>query len=101
MIVHLVLFRFADSVDDRSPAENAASLVEQLNALNGVVPSLRRLTAGINLIPGEDVYQVGLESLFDDAEGLEAYRVHPAHQKVVDFVKRTTSARTAVDYEIA
>lgn len=99
MITHLVFFRLKPQADGRTACENSRLLVRKLNALKGTVPTLRALQTGCNLIEADDAYDVGLMTQFDDPEGLEAYRVHPAHQEVVDFVNAVTDARAAVDFE--
>jgi len=39
-----------------------------------------------------------LTSVVEDERGLEAYRVHPAHQEVVEFLKARSLSSKAVDY---
>lgn len=99
MVTHLVYFSLKPEAEGRTGAENAALLVERLKQLRGKVPGLRALEAGVNVIQGPDAYDVGLYTQFDDMEGLEAYRVHPAHVEVVEFVKAVTDGRSAVDFE--
>lgn len=99
MVTHLVFFRLKPDAEGRSARENGALLVQKLNDLKGTVPTLRSLEAGSNLLTGKDDYDVGLMTQFDDLDGLEAYRVHPAHQEVIAFVKAVTDGRTAVDFE--
>ena len=38
--------------------------------------------------------------LVDDAAGLDAYQVHPAHQEVVGYVRSVAGGRSAVDFEV-
>ena len=80
--------------------ENADKLVEMLRALPSAIPELVELQAGRDFSRGDASYDVGLLTLFKSREDLEAYRVHPEHQKVVEFVKKTTSARAVTDFEV-
>ncbi|MEQ1747574.1 MAG: Dabb family protein, partial [Saprospiraceae bacterium] len=41
---------------------------------------------GVDVVAGPTSYQVGLHSTFADVEALEAYRVHHAHQAVVQLI---------------
>ncbi len=99
MITHLVYFSMKLEAEGRSGEENARLLVEKLKGLRGQIPSLRALEAGINLVKEPGAFDVGLFTQFDDIEGLETYRVHPAHLEVVSFVKAVSEARSAVDFE--
>lgn len=53
---------------------------------------------GLNENGGD--YDAALMSKFENMEALKAYDVHPAHQKVRDFVSKVRLTRTAVDYKI-
>jgi hypothetical protein len=98
MLVHLVFFRFKESAQGRTAEENAILLESQLKALPAKIPEIRSLQAGRNLIEGDGQFHLGLYTTFDDAEALERYRMHPAHQKVIQFILETTEARSAVDF---
>jgi hypothetical protein len=97
MITHIVFFRM-QSTDAASAEADANELAQRLNALAGQVPTLRSIEAGVDFSATEASWNVGLISRFDDREGLEAYRVHPAHQEVVKFVQKVTCERAVVDY---
>ncbi|HSH09314.1 MAG TPA: Dabb family protein [Oceanipulchritudo sp.] len=100
MIVHLVFFNMLPEAVGSSAKDNANSLVEQLRALPAQIPAIVELEAGLDFSNSPASYEVGLLTKFQSREDLETYRVHPAHQKVVEFVKATTSNRAVVDFEI-
>lgn len=81
-------------------AEVAARLAEELQALNGKVPSLRRLEAHPNSVPAEGNWDLVLIADFDDEAGLSEYLVHPAHQEAAFHVRAVAVARSAVDFAI-
>lgn len=99
MIRHIVAFRLAAD-DAATRTEQAAEAARRLNALYGVVPTLRTMSAGANtLYPGEN-WDLVLVADFDDEAGLDAYQVHPAHQEVVAYIGSIRSDRVAVDVEV-
>jgi hypothetical protein len=63
------------------------------------IPELKHIEVGQNYLLNAASYDLCLISHFDDIAGLDVYRVHPEHLKVVDFVKEITVDRAAVDYE--
>ncbi|WP_296198396.1 Dabb family protein [uncultured Microbacterium sp.] len=95
---HIVLWKLA-ATDDAQRAADAARVVAELNALVGVVPSIRSLTVGTDVVGGAN-FDVGLVADFDDQDGLDAYQVHPAHQEVVGFVRSVVADRAACDFEL-
>ena len=100
MVIHLVFFNMREEAEGASGEENAQKLVRELQALPSLIPELLELQAGRDFSGTEASYDVGLLTKFRSPEDLETYRFHPAHQKVVEFVKRTTTDRAVVDYEI-
>jgi len=99
MVTHLVFFNMQPEAAGRTGRENAETLVGMLNALPKSIPELLELQAGLDFSQSPASFQVGLLTKFHSREALEAYRVHPEHQKVVEFVKKTTSDRAVVDFE--
>jgi len=100
MIVHLVFFNMLPEAAGSCGHTNAQSLVEQLRQLPAHIPEIVELEAGLDFSKSPASYEVGLLTKFRSREDLETYRVHPAHQQVVEFVKATTASRAVVDFEI-
>ena len=75
-------------------------LKEQLEALSLKIPEIRFINIGLNTNNPPNGFDLVLESEFDDMEALETYRVHPEHQKVVEFFKPHKLQSASVDYEI-
>ncbi len=96
MIVHIVIFQFKD--------ENKTSNIEKtkvmLEALVQMIEPLQKMEVGINFIPSERAFDLSLYSTFEDEAGLDIYRVHPEHLKVVAFIKEVTTSSKVVDYQI-
>lgn len=98
-IRHIVAWTLAaDDADTR--ADQAAEVARRLNALVGVVPSIRSLSAGANVAYPEVNGHVAVVADFDDLAALEAYQVHPAHQEVAAYVRSVVASRIAVDFEV-
>ncbi|MGA1205503.1 MAG: Dabb family protein [Opitutales bacterium] len=99
MITHLVFFNMQPEANGSSGEDNAQELVRRLRELPAMIPVIVELEAGLDFSKSPASYEVGLLTKFHSREDLETYRVHPAHQEVVQFVQQTTSARAVVDYE--
>ncbi len=99
MLRHVVTWKLA-SEDVVERAEQAAEVARRLNALDGVVPQLRSISAGANSVYPDANWDVTLIADFDSVEALEQYQVHPAHEEVVAFVRSVVSSRVAVDFEV-
>ncbi|WOE69554.1 Dabb family protein [Hydrogenimonas thermophila] len=95
MVVHIVMFRFKDE----NKADNIEKVKLMLEALPQKIESLKSMEVGVNFLHSERSMDLVLTSTFDDKDGLEAYRVHPAHQEVVSFIKEVTIESRVVDYE--
>ncbi|MBT8043172.1 MAG: Dabb family protein [Pontiella sp.] len=96
MIKHIVMWTFKDetSVDDR------LEMKSRLEALKGVVPTLLEIEVGMNVIESDAAKDMVLYSEFRSVEDLQTYATHPAHLKVVEFVKPLVCDRAVVDYEV-
>ncbi len=101
MIRHIVMFRYREFAAGHTRAENIAQAKAMLEALPGVVPSLRESHVYLN---GEaanpENYDLVLVADFDDWQGLQDYIVHPAHQAVGVFQRQVRESRACVDFEL-
>lgn len=99
MIRHVVTWKLAaEDADER--AEQAAEVARRLNALDGVVPQLRSISAGANVAYPDANWDVTLVADVDSLAALEEYQVHPAHEEVVGYVRSVVASRVAVDFEV-
>jgi hypothetical protein len=94
VITHIVTFKFTD----RS-ASHLAECKAKLDGLLAVVPSLRTMVAGINVVESTRAHDLGLIATFDDLAGLQAYQVHPAHEEVAAYLRSAAETIAAVDFE--
>ena len=95
MVVHIVMFRFKEA----NKAANIEKVKAMLEALPEKIPTLKSMEVGVDFLHSERSMDLVLTSTFDDREGLEAYRVHPAHVEVVEVIKQVSEESRVVDYE--
>ena len=97
MIRHVVTWKLA-AEDPATRSEQASEVARRLNALDGVVPQLRSISAGANIAYPDANWDV---TLVADVDSIEAeYQVHPAHEEVVAYVRSVVASRVAVDFEV-
>lgn len=94
MVTHVVLFR----LKDRS-RKNMERTRDVLMTLKDRIPFVRSFEVGADVIRSDRSYDIALISRFDSIEDLEAYRVHPEHVNVVDYIAQVKESSIAVDYE--
>jgi hypothetical protein len=95
MIRHIVMFKMYDEKKDQ-----AAELKSHLDALPAQIPEIKKLEAGLNLSDSPRAYDVCLCVDLESMDALERYRVHPAHQEVVEYIKTVSAASVVVDYQL-
>lgn len=98
MIHHLVFFRFKETALGGSKADNIAKVQAMLEALPSAIPGMGTLHCGPDFSQTPASFDFGLYTAFANKEDLETYRVHPAHQAVVELIKETTNERAVVDF---
>lgn len=79
MICHIVFYRMKPGTNE----EDQDSLIEQARKKLHALPGVKNLRAGRSFAGSNEGYAVALVMDFDDEAALEAYRVHPEHQKFV------------------
>lgn len=97
MIRHIVMIKLNNSADKQNITDRLKSMLEQLEL---TVESLNKIEVGINISTKQTAYDVVLTADFDDEVGLDEYRVHPQHIKVLGFLKIVMEKATVVDYII-
>lgn len=103
MIRHIVLFKFKDTANGKTKAENLQEAKARMLALKDQIPELNKLEV---LFGAEGQaptnYDYILVSDFDTLEQMQAYQTHPAHVAFGQFIKelREPDGRACIDYEI-
>ena len=91
MLTHVVLFYLADPAD-------AEEVVRRLLAMEGRIPALLGVEAGVDQLPADRSAHVALITRHADAGGLAAYNEHPVHQELLAWVKPRVARTAKVDF---
>ncbi len=94
MITHVVLLKMIDR-----DGPSAATVKDAVLSLRGVVPQIRAMDVGVDVLRSPRSYDVSLIIKFDSLADLQAYQDHPAHQEVLKIITRLRETSITVDYE--
>lgn len=95
MITHVVLFKF-----EKPTADALSATRDLLLSMNGKIPQLRHLEAGVDVIRSERSYDIALVTRFDSLDDLKAYQIDPYHAgTILPHMRSVCSSIVAVDYE--
>ena len=97
MISHTVMWKFKDE----NKEENMNTIAQSLMALykSGKIDGLRKMEIGKDVSRTDMSYDMVLLTEFDSMEALAAYKIHPDHVAISQFVKTIRTARAVVDFE--
>ena len=82
MVIHTFAFRWKPGVTSAQKEQT----VSVIRGLQGQIPGLLSTLVGKNISPRSQGYELGGVMQFSDRAALDAYAVHPAHQKVLAFL---------------
>lgn len=96
MVKHIILWKLKD---ENNTAEVKAGIKSGLEGLFGKIPGLVEIKVQTESLSSSNV-DVMLYSVFENAEALKGYAVHPEHVRVADtFVRPYTALRSCIDFE--
>lgn len=98
MLVHNVMWKFTNG-EGNSIDENVEIARKGLEALPGVVPTLKSIRFIKNEVECDRNFDAMLIVKTENEADLEAYKTHPEHKKVAAFIAKVTNNRAAVDYK--
>lgn len=95
MLTHIVVWKYKQATE---PAirENHIS---QLQRLAGIIAEVESLSVGSDVLHLPRSYDTGLVATFRDRAALDAYTVHPEHEKVASFGRSISEQVASVDFE--
>ena len=94
MFRHIVLYRLKDRSEKAKQA-----LKDKFLTLRGNVPQIRNLEAGTDCLFSGRSYDVALVITFDNKEDLAAYKAHPFHVGVAEYVHSVMESSVSCDFE--
>ena len=99
MVKHIVMWKLKDFAEGKSKDENIEYIKAELESLADVIPQIKFLEVGKNILQGEP-YDALLYSEFESADDLEIYQSHPAHKKIAGYIAKIRDGRVAGDYMV-
>ena len=94
-LTHVVLFK----LQDPSPAVTA-EVVRRLYSMEGKIPDLRAIEAGVDMVRSGRSCDVALITRFDSLAAMQAYQVNPLHKEVLAYLSTVLAATAVVDFEL-
>ena len=94
MIRHVIMWKFKEEEH-----EAMQQFLAGLQALNGVIPEIKRMEIGVNCKEGNN-FDACLIADFEDFDALERYKKDPRHVAVSQLCKSIRESRGAVDFDI-
>lgn len=91
MVKHVVVFKLKNF-------EDAPRLQEAILGMEGKIPGLLAIEAGVDFNRSDAAGDLVLISTHSDREALKVYQDHPEHIKVKDQIVPCAAGRTVVDY---
>ena len=98
MLKHIVMWQFLPEADGCTKKENMDKVIGMLKALPPIIPQLKSLEIGKDVLHSDMSFDMGLICRFESVEDMNIYKNHPEHKKVSAFVKTVRGARCCVDF---
>jgi hypothetical protein len=100
MIKHIVLWKIDASYSNSERETIKNEFRQRLFGLKEQIPVILNLEVYLNseLATGSN-YDLMLDTVFNSIEDLNTYLLHPAHIKVVEYVKSLPLQRAAIDFQ--
>jgi Stress responsive A/B Barrel Domain len=95
MLTHIVVWKYKPETEPAIRQDHIA----QLQRLAGIITEVVSLTVGADVLRLPRSYHTGLVATFRDRAALEAYTVHPEHEKVASFGRSISEHVASVDFE--
>jgi hypothetical protein len=94
---HIVSWKLAET-DPETNRQQRRAIADALESLPPLIPEILRLEVGSNVRDSDTAHDVVLVADYADEAALDAYIVHPEHEKVAAFIRGLVASRTSVDY---
>ncbi len=97
MLRHIVMINF---LEKETRAVVSVETKNMLLALEKSIEPLIKMKVGLNFSKKPSAFDLVLVADFEDEHGLNVYRDHPEHIKVLDYLKTVIEKTAVVDYII-
>lgn len=97
MLRHIVMWNYKQGLTDSENQTNAKKIKSELEALKASIHDVIEIKVHINTL-STSTMDIMLDSLFENEETMEAYKIHPEHVRVAEFVGSVLQNRTVIDY---
>ena len=94
MLTHIVIWKYRADVEQFAREEH----VNLLRSLKAIIPEVRSLSVGFDMLQLSRSYDTGLVAVFADRAALDAYTIHPEHVKVAEFGRSISEHVASVDF---
>ena len=94
MLTHIVVWKYRADVEQFAREEH----VKFLRNLISLIPGVKSLSVGFDMLYLPRSYDTGLVATFADRAALDAYTVHPEHIKVAEFGRSISEHVVSVDF---
>ena len=91
------MIKFKDAFQNESTSNELKKMLEDLQIK---IEELKSIEVGQNVSTKPSAFDIVLTADFDDVDGLNVYRDHPEHVKVLDYLKLVMEKAQVVDYFI-
>lgn len=99
MVKHIVLWNFKEELTAEERIVAGEQIKHNLEVLKTQIAGVTELKVEINEMEGSNK-DIALLSVFESADALAAYQIHPAHVQAGQYIKTVTTDRVCFDYEM-
>ena len=94
MLIHVVVWKYRTDIDIDIREEH----ITLLRNLSAVIPQVKSLSVGSDMLHLPRSYDTGLVAVFEDRAALDAYTIHPEHIKAANFGRSISEHVASVDF---
>jgi len=88
---------YANELTDRQKQEAGEKVKAELEALKGLISEIVEMKVYANPLPTSNM-DVVLDSSFENENAMAAYKIHPEHKRVSQYISSVLRNRMVMDY---
>ncbi len=94
MLIHIVCWKYKEETSPEMREDHLA----KLKTLPNEIPNIESFKIGFDILHLERSFDLGLVAIFPDKAALDAYTIHPTHQKAANLGKEIAEKVVSVDF---